>query len=118
MSTTRHAIPGKPLQQRRFASSPDIERGLLANLVAIKTASLPADEAAFVWTIHRFSHRPGGLHALANELLARSSPPSPPSPPTARDDSPELDDTPCSKEEALLRRAIEASQRLAVSRRK
>src|ERR1043166_2982490 len=69
MSNTRHAPPGSALQQKRFASSPDIERPLLANLVALRTSSLAPDEAELIWWVQGQSCRPGGLNALAEEII-------------------------------------------------
>ena len=70
MSSTRHAPPGTPLKQNRFASSSDIDRGLLANLVALRTQGLQ-DSAIInlIWWLQAQSHEPGGLAELAGELL-------------------------------------------------
>ncbi|MCU0785332.1 MAG: ATP-binding protein [Verrucomicrobia bacterium] len=67
MSNTRHAPPGTPLRQNKFASSPDIERGLLGNLVARRCASVEAreDRELLFW----IQSRPPVQ--LANEVLQR-----------------------------------------------
>lgn len=69
MSGTRTAKPGSPLHQERWASSLDYERGLKANLVAMRCKALndPALRE-LIWTIQYFSHRPGGLPAVALRL--------------------------------------------------
>lgn len=60
MSSTRHAKPGAPLRQERFASSYD--RGLLANLVSKRCGVLAdPDERAMVWFLQWLSWQPGGL---------------------------------------------------------
>ena len=72
MSTTRHAEPGKPLRQERYASSQEFNRGLMANLVARCAALLDRPEdRELIWTLQYFSHRDGGLEKLAAELLAK-----------------------------------------------
>lgn len=66
MTSTRHAPPGTPLRQDRFASSPDIERGLLANLVAARCAGLSREDAELIWWMQR---QP--MPALAAAILDR-----------------------------------------------
>ena len=70
MSNTRHAAPGSPLRQERFASS--FRHGLLANLVAKRCAEIdpPADRAA-IWFAQLESWKWGGLEVLASEILRR-----------------------------------------------
>jgi AAA domain len=71
------------MQQKRFASSPDIERGLLGNLVALRAGALSRDEADLIWWIHRRSHCDGGLFSLAREVLERCGSPAAPTPGSA-----------------------------------
>ena len=70
MSNTRHAAPGSPLRQERFASS--FGHGLLANLVAKRCAEIdpPADRAA-IWFAQLESWKRGGLELVASEILRR-----------------------------------------------
>jgi hypothetical protein len=69
MTSTRHASPGGPLRQERFASS--YEQGLLANQVAKRCALLasPADRA-LVWFCQWLSWQPGGLSGAAADIHA------------------------------------------------
>ena len=71
MSNTRKAQPGAPFRQERFASSPEFERGLMANLVARRCELLesPADRA-LIWSLQLLSHREGGLGRVAQDLIA------------------------------------------------
>ena len=72
MSNTRYAQPGSPLNQNRFASSPDIERGLLGNLVALKCAGIEAaEDRELLYWLQSISHKPGGLAGIATEALRR-----------------------------------------------
>lgn len=74
MSNTRHAQPGVPLRQNRFASSPAIERGLLGNLVALKCATIESPEnRELLYWLQSVSHKPGGLAGIATEALRRFS---------------------------------------------
>jgi hypothetical protein len=67
MSSTRHAPPGGPLRQERFASS--FEPGLLANLVAKRCAAIDRPTTkAVVWFTQWQSWQPGGLVRLLREL--------------------------------------------------
>ena len=67
MSSTRHAQPGKPLRQERFASS--FEGGLLANLVAKRCAEMEEGEGrATVWFLQWLSWQPGGLAAAEKTI--------------------------------------------------
>jgi hypothetical protein len=73
MSSTRTAQPGSPLRQERFASSPEFERGLKANLVAKRAELLEsAEDRELIWWIQHESHEPGGLNALVDELVNRN----------------------------------------------
>lgn len=71
MSNTRHAESGKPLRQERYASSAAHERGLMANLVAMRCQVIddPADREV-IWFLQYVSHQPGGLKAFAEQLVA------------------------------------------------
>lgn len=74
MSSTRHQTTPGPLRQERYASSPEIERGLLASAVARRCSVL--DERAdreLIWWLHFMSHQPGGLKALVTALLTSHS---------------------------------------------
>jgi hypothetical protein len=72
MSSTRTAKAGAPFRQERYASSPEFERGLLANLVAARCGLLDsAEDRKLIWFIQFLSHQEGGLKALCNELLTR-----------------------------------------------
>lgn len=72
MSNTRHAQLGSPLNQNRFASSPDIERGLLGNLVALKCATVEsAEDRELIYWLQSASHIEGGLAGIAAEALRR-----------------------------------------------
>jgi hypothetical protein len=59
------------LNQGRFASSPDIDRGLLANLVALRTVNLenPAERELIFWV--QGQSKTIGLQALAQQAAAR-----------------------------------------------
>ena len=70
MSSTRKAKDATVYHQNRFASSPEFERGLAANLVAKRCSIL--DDAAdieLIWFIQWRSWQPGSLRAVAKELL-------------------------------------------------
>lgn len=70
MSNTRHARAGTSLRQERFASSPELQRGLMANLVVKRTSVLrDAEERKLIWAVQLLSHEEGGLQKLAEELL-------------------------------------------------
>lgn len=74
MSSTRKTADESAFNQSRYASSPEFERGLLANLVAKRCALLdaPADRE-LIWFVQFLSHQDGGLAAVVNDLLARYS---------------------------------------------
>ena len=64
MSSTRHAQPGGPLRQERYASS--FESGLLANLVAKRVAVIEsAEDRALVWFVQWRSWSLGSMAQLA-----------------------------------------------------
>src|ERR1017187_7120193 len=72
--STRKAKDGSVFHQARYASSPEFDRGLIANLVAKRAAI--CDDAAdreLIWFIQYLSHQAGGLAAVAKDLLARYS---------------------------------------------
>jgi hypothetical protein len=72
MSGTRTAKDDSVFHQAKFASSPDFEHGLYANLVAKRCALLPTPDAReLVWFVQYLSHH-GGLPALAKELIEKS----------------------------------------------
>ena len=72
MSSTRRASDkSSRLRQGRFASSPEYERGLMANLVAKRCSVLEhPEDRELVWFMQLISHRPGGIKKLAADLLA------------------------------------------------
>jgi len=50
MSNTRKADPGSSFRQERFASSPEFQRGLMANLVARRCELLSrAEDRDLFW---------------------------------------------------------------------
>lgn len=70
MPSTRYAPAGAPLQQHRFASSPEFKRGLSAHLVSKRTDLLKdPDAVALIWSLQAESHQPGGLEAVARDVL-------------------------------------------------
>ena len=72
MSNTRRAADNSVLHQNRFASSPEFERGLLANLVAKRTSILENKaDRDLVWFVQYLSHQEGGLAAVATDLLRK-----------------------------------------------
>lgn len=71
MPQTRHAQPGAPLRQERWASSPAHDRGFKANLVARRCRVVDdANVRELIWFVQACSHERGGLSALAAELRA------------------------------------------------
>jgi hypothetical protein len=72
MSSTRKTADESVFNQSSFSSSPEFERGLLANLVAKRCALLdaPADRE-LIWFVQFLSHQEGGLAAVASDLLTR-----------------------------------------------
>lgn len=72
MSSTRKAKDGAVFQQARFASSPEFERGLIANLVARRASVLDAaEDRDLVWFIHYLSHQAGGLPAAVKDFVSK-----------------------------------------------
>ena len=72
MSSTRKAKDDSVFNQARYASSPEFERGLIANLVA-KRCTVLDDKAdrELVWFIQYLSHQAGGLAAVTKDLIAK-----------------------------------------------
>lgn len=65
MSNTRKAEPGTPIRQERYASSPEIERGLPAKLVAMRCGVLDrAEDRQLIWFLQSLSYKRGGLVML------------------------------------------------------
>ena len=72
MSSTRRAVDSSVFHQCHYAGSPEFERGLLANLVAKRCSVLPTGaDRQLIWFIHYLSHQPGGLAAVAADLMAQ-----------------------------------------------
>ena len=72
MSSTRKAKDNSVFHQSRYASSPEFERGLIANLVAKRCALLDAKaDRELIWFIQFLSHQDGGLTGIAKDLLAK-----------------------------------------------
>jgi AAA domain len=71
MSSTRKALPGSGFRQERFASSPEFQVGLMANLVARRCQLLErAEDRRLIWFLQLLSHREGGLKEVARDLVA------------------------------------------------
>ncbi len=74
MSSTRRAKDDSVFHQNRYASAPEFERGLVANLVAKRCALLDARaDRELIWFVQFLSHQPGGMAAVAVELLQKYS---------------------------------------------
>lgn len=72
MSSTRKAKDDSVFHQSRFASSPEIARGLQAYLVALRCTALDsAADRELVWFLQYLSHREGGMAAVAKDLIAK-----------------------------------------------
>lgn len=68
--TTRKRAEGKPPSQQGYASSAEFERGLLANLVAMRCEVLEsASDRELIFALQYASHQPGGLRKLACQLI-------------------------------------------------
>jgi hypothetical protein len=69
---TRHASDDSVFRQERFMSSPEMQRGLLANCVAARVSAL-ADplHRKLIWWLQHESWQPGGLDKLAAEIMER-----------------------------------------------
>jgi|CZKV01.1.fsa_nt_gi hypothetical protein len=60
--------------QGRYASSPEFDRGLIANLVAKRCEMLDdKTERELIWFVQYLSHQPSGIAAVAAEVVARFS---------------------------------------------
>lgn len=72
MSSTRRANEGSPFRQERFASAPEFERGLMANLVAKRCSLLDRPEdRQLIWFLQLLSHQERGIKQLAADLIAK-----------------------------------------------
>ncbi len=71
MSSTRKAADDSVFHQNRYASDPNFERGLIANLVARRCSVLSdAADRELIWFVQQLSHEVGGLAAVARQLLS------------------------------------------------
>lgn len=71
MSNTRKAETGAPFRQERYASSAQIERGLMANLVAVRCETFEhPNDRELIYFLQLLSHREGGLKKVVADLLA------------------------------------------------
>lgn len=74
MSSTRHAIPGTPLRQERWASNPQYDFALKANLVSKRCTLLEsADEIDLIWFLQFVCMRDGGMVQIAESLCREYS---------------------------------------------
>lgn len=72
MSSTRTAKPGGPLNQGKFSSSPELNRGIMANLVAPRCALVEsAADRELIWFVQYLSHSAGGLKKMATDLIQK-----------------------------------------------
>ncbi|MGA2244323.1 MAG: ATP-binding protein [Verrucomicrobiota bacterium] len=72
MSSTRKAKDDSKFHQARYASSPEFERGLLANLVAKRCALIDAAaDRELIWFLQHLSHQAGGLAAVVKDVIAQ-----------------------------------------------
>jgi hypothetical protein len=72
MSRTRHAAEDSEFRQERYMSSPELNRGLLANCVAARIQTLRDPEhRKLVWWLQKVSWQHGGLDKLAAEIIQR-----------------------------------------------
>jgi len=70
--TTRRAKDDSVFHQRRYASSPEFERGLLANLVAKRVSILDdKTDRELIWFLQYLSQQDGGMAAVAADLLEK-----------------------------------------------
>jgi hypothetical protein len=70
MSSTRTAKDDSAFHQSCYASSPEFERGLVANMVAKRCTVLDAKaDRELIWFVQYLSHQPGGLEGVAADLL-------------------------------------------------
>jgi hypothetical protein len=74
MSSTRTAKDDSAFHQSCYASSPEFERGLVANMVAKRCTVLGAKaDRELIWFVQHLSHQPGGIAAVATGLLEKFS---------------------------------------------
>ncbi len=72
MSSTRTAKDDSVFYQNRYASRPEFERGLMANLVAKRCALIDdKTDRELIWFVQFLSNQAGGLAALAKDLIVR-----------------------------------------------
>lgn len=70
MTTRSQSWENRTFRQEAFASSTELERGILGNLVAARCSKLTdREEIAVLWWLQQVSWREGGLAALAEEFL-------------------------------------------------
>lgn len=70
--STRKAETGSPFRQERYCSSAQLDRGLMANLVAARCDALDrAEDRELIHFLQLLSHREGGLKKVAAELVAK-----------------------------------------------
>lgn len=68
--TTRKRSEGKPPSQQGYASSAEFDRGLLANLVAMRCELLEAAaDRELIFALQHASHQSGGLRKFAQTLI-------------------------------------------------
>jgi hypothetical protein len=71
MSSTRKRANGESPAQQGYSSSAQHERGLLANLVALRCDAVDsAADRELLFTLQHVSHQPGGLAKFAETLIA------------------------------------------------
>jgi hypothetical protein len=74
MSSTRRSKDQSRFHQNRYASSAEFERGLLANLVAKRSALIESPATReLIWFIQYLSHQEGGMPSLAKNLVEKFS---------------------------------------------
>ncbi len=69
---TRHAAEDSAFRQEKFMSSPEMQRGLLANCVAARAQALTdPEQRKLIWFLQKLSWEPGGLDKVAAEIMQR-----------------------------------------------
>jgi hypothetical protein len=69
---TRHASEDSPFRQERYMSSPELQRGLLANCVAARVQALSEPQhRKLIWWLQKVSWEPGGLDKIAADIMQR-----------------------------------------------
>ncbi|HEV2329370.1 MAG TPA: ATP-binding protein [Verrucomicrobiae bacterium] len=70
--STRRASAGGRFRQERFASAPEFERGLMANLVAKRCNLLDRPEdKQLIWFLQLLSHQSGGIKKIAADMMEK-----------------------------------------------